>query len=212
LYANCLHWFCKQLVKNKVSFASIPTVGSTVDVIHSIVTYGHDVLRHKAKPVTEITPAMRQLVQDMLESMHAARGVGLAAEQIGREEALCVIDVSPQSEKPDCVAANAAIGMPLVMFNPAIMSSTGRQRNEEGCLSFPEISAPITRAAEVTATYMDLNGKTQTVTAQGLLARAIQHELDHLNGVLLVDRMTPMQRISMSGQLKRLQRDSRAES
>ena len=83
-------------------------------MIHIIVTFGTDVLRHKAKPVVVITDELRSLVRDMLESMHAARGVGLAAEQIGHEEAVCVIDVPAEAEKPDCVAANAAVKMPLV--------------------------------------------------------------------------------------------------
>ena len=178
-------------------------------MVHAIVTYGQDILRHKARPVTEITGALRDLARDMIESMHAARGVGLAAEQIGREEAVCVVDVPPQAEKPDCVTANAAIRMPLVMFNPAIAATEGRQRNEEGCLSFPDISAPVTRAAKVTVTYLDTGGKPQTITAQGLLARAILHEVDHLNGVLLVDRMSPMQRLAVAGKLKRLQQEAR---
>lgn len=177
-------------------------------MVHAIVTYGNDVLRRKAKPVAAITAALRELARDMLDSMHAARGVGLAAEQIGREEAVCVVDVPAESEKPDCVAANAAVRMPLVMFNPVIVATEGRQRNEEGCLSFPDISAPITRAVKVAATYLDADGKPQSITAQGLLARAILHEVDHLNGVLLVDRMSPMQRLAVAGKLKRLQQEA----
>ena len=178
-------------------------------MVHAIVTYGNEILRRKARPVAAITAPLRDLVRDMLETMHAARGVGLAAEQVGREEAVCVIDVPADAEKPDCVAANAAIRMPLVMFNPAIGPTEGHQRNEEGCLSFPDISAPVTRAAKVSVDYLDLDGKPQRVTAQGLLARAILHEVDHLNGVLLVDRLSPMQRIAVAGRLKRLQQESR---
>lgn len=178
-------------------------------MVHDIVTYGKDVLRHKARPVPSVTKEILTLVRDMLETMHAARGVGLAAEQIGREESVCVIDVPVDAEKPECVAANAIIPMPLVMLNPVIGTTTGQQRNEEGCLSFPDISVPITRPLQATVTYMDLDGKTQTATAQGLLARAILHESDHLNGVLLVDRMSPMQRLSVAGKLKRLQAESK---
>lgn len=179
--------------------------------VHRIVTFGKDVLRKPARPVQAVTRDLRALASEMLESMRAVRGVGLAAQQIGREEAVCVIDVPAESEKPDCVSFNAAIAMPLIMFNPAITASSGRQRNEEGCLSFPEISAPITRALEVSASYMDLDGKMQTIAARGLLARAIQHEVDHLNGVLLVDRMSPVQRLTIAGRLKRLQQESRGE-
>lgn len=175
-------------------------------MILPVVTYGNEVLRQKAVPVAQITEAVRQLVSDMLESMYAAKGVGLAAEQVGRTEAVCVIDVPRDAEKDACREFNAGITMPLVLINPEIVAAEGKQRNEEGCLSFPEIGAPITRADTVTVTFLDLEGCRQTVTARGLLSRAIQHETDHLNGVLLVDRMSPMQRMSVSGQLKRLQK------
>ncbi len=175
-------------------------------MILPVVTYGNEVLRQKAVTVAEITASVRQLVSDMLESMYAAKGVGLAAEQVGRTEAVCVIDVPREAEKEACRAFNAAVDMPLILINPEIVASEGKQRNEEGCLSFPEIGAPITRADTVTVSYLDLEGRRQTATARGLLSRAIQHETDHLNGVLLVDRMSPMQKMSVSGQLKRLQR------
>ena len=175
-------------------------------MVHSVVTYGHEVLRQKATPVATVSESVRQLVQDMLDSMYASKGVGLAAEQIGRTECVCVIDVPHDAEKEECRATNAAVPMPLVLINPEITAREGKQRNDEGCLSFPDISAPITRADKVTVTFMDLNGARQTVTARGLLSRAIQHETDHLNGVLLVDKMSPMQKMSVSGQLKRLQK------
>lgn len=173
-------------------------------MVQKIVCYGEAPLREKSVPVTQITPEIRQLVDDMIETMRTACGVGLAAEQIGRQEAVCVIDVPSASEKPACAAFNAAIAMPLVMLNPELSEPKGKQRDEEGCLSFPDISVPVTRANQIIATYTDLEGTRQTITAQGLLARAIQHECDHLNGVLLVDRMSTMQRMSVAGQLRRL--------
>ena len=173
-------------------------------MVQKIVCFGEEPLRVKAVPVTQITPEIRQLVADMLETMKAARGVGLAAEQIGRQEAVCVIDVPANAEKPECVAFNAPVAMPLILLNPEVSDPRGKQRDEEGCLSFPEISVPVTRASQVTATYTDLEGSRRTITAQGLLARAIQHECDHLNGVLLVDRMSTLQRMSVAGQLRRL--------
>jgi peptide deformylase len=179
-------------------------------VILPVVKYGDEVLRQKAVPVAGITDDVRQLVSNMLESMYASKGVGLAAEQVGRTESVCVIDVPSDAEKEACRAENAAVAMPLVLINPEILASEGKQRNEEGCLSFPEIGAPITRADKVTVTYLDLQGVRQTVTARGLLSRAIQHETDHLNGVLLVDRMSTMQKMSVSGQLKRLQKAAKA--
>ena len=180
-------------------------------MIYPVVTFGHEILRQKAVPVAEVNEAVRQLVRDMLESMYAAKGVGLAAEQVGRTESVCVIDVPRDAEKEACREENAAVPMPLVLINPEIIAAEGKQRNEEGCLSFPEIGAPISRADRVTVSFTDLDGKRQTVSARGLLSRAIQHETDHLNGVLLVDRMTPLQRLSVAGQLKRLQKAAQTE-
>lgn len=174
-------------------------------MIYSVLTFGVEVLRQKATPVAEVTDEVRKLVLNMLETMYAAKGVGLAAEQVGCTECVCVIDVPMDAEKEECRADNASIAMPLVLINPEILASEGKQRNEEGCLSFPDINAPITRANQVTVTYLDIKGHRQTVTAKGLLARAIQHEIDHLNGILLVDKMSPMQKLSVSGQLRRLQ-------
>ena len=173
-------------------------------MVHQVVLFGEDALRVKAVPVTAITEEIRQLVADMLETMHAARGVGLAAEQIGRQESVCVIDVPPDAEKPGCQAFNAAVAMPLVMLNPEITDPVGKQRDEEGCLSFPDLSVPLTRANQVTVAYTDLDGNRQKITVQGLLARAVQHECDHLNGVLLADRMSAVQRLAVAGQLRRL--------
>lgn len=177
-------------------------------MIYPVVKFGKDVLRQKATPVAEVNDTIRQLAHDMLESMYASKGVGLAAEQVGRTERLCVIDVPRDAEKEDCREENAAIPMPLVLINPEIIAAEGKQRNEEGCLSFPDISAPITRADKVTVTYTDLNGQRQTATARGLLSRAIQHETDHLEGVLLVDKMSALQKMSVAGQLKRLQKQA----
>lgn len=175
-------------------------------MVQKVVKFGEDSLRCPAVPVTEITPEIRQIVQDMLETMQAARGVGLAAEQIGRKESICVIHIPDDSEKPDCAAFNKPVAMPLVMLNPEVTDPKGKQRDDEGCLSFPDISIPITRANQITVTFTDIEGTRRTVSAQGLLARAIQHENDHLNGVLLVDRMSAMQRISVAGQLRRLRK------
>ena len=178
-------------------------------MIHPIVTFGNEVLRQKATPVTEVTDAVRKLAMDMLETMYAAKGLGLAAEQIGRTECMCVIDVPLEVEKEACREANASVAMPLVLINPEIIAHEGKQRNDEGCLSFPDIGASITRANQVTVTFIALTGERQAVTAHGLLARAIQHEVDHLNGVLLVDKMSAMQKLSVAGQLKRLQARSK---
>lgn len=175
-------------------------------MLMQVVTYGNAVLREKAVQVDEITDGIRSLARDMLESMYASRGVGLAAEQVGRRESLCVIDVPPDAEKDECRAENAAVEMPLAMVNPEIVAAEGSQRDEEGCLSFPDIIAQVTRADKVTVAYTGLDGERRQASARGLLARAIQHEIDHLNGVLLVDKMSAMQKMAVSGKLKRLQK------
>lgn len=170
-----------------------------------IVKFGGAVLREHAVPVADIDGKVKKLASDMLESMYAAKGVGLAAEQVARTERMCVIDVPKDCEKEPYRESNAAaVKMPMVLINPEIISKEGTQRNEEGCLSFPQIGVPITRANTVTVTYLDLAGMRQTVTASGLLARAIQHEIDHLDGILLVDKMSQMQRVSIAGKLRRL--------
>ncbi|MBP5320051.1 MAG: peptide deformylase [Kiritimatiellae bacterium] len=174
-------------------------------MILTITKYGQSVLRQKAQPVAAVTDEIRKLAGDMLETMYAAKGVGLAAEQVGRTERICVIDVPKEAEKEPYRETNAVVKMPLVLINPEIIGKEGRQRNEEGCLSFPDIGAPITRANKVTVRYLDLDGNERTETVYGLLARAVQHETDHLDGVLLVDRMSSLQKMSIAGQLRRLQ-------
>ncbi len=178
-------------------------------MIYPIVTYGNEALRTKSTPVADIDDDIRKLAEDMLETMYASHGVGLASEQVGRSESICVIDIPPDAEKEACREANAAVEMPLVLINPQIIAAEGEQRDEEGCLSFPQISVQVTRANQVTASFSTLNGERKTITVCGLLARAIQHELDHLNSVLLVDRMNPVQKMAVSGKLKRLQRQNR---
>ena len=173
---------------------------------YEIVKFGTDALRAKSEAVGEITDEIRKLAADMVETMHDAGGVGLAAEQVGRTERICVIDVPADAEKKECVEFNAAIPMPLVLVDPEIKElSKATQRGNEGCLSFPEIFAQITRANEVLVEYTDLDGVRRSARARGLLARAIQHECDHLDGVLLVDRRSTVQRISVGGRLRRLQ-------
>ncbi|MFC1498203.1 peptide deformylase [Verrucomicrobiota bacterium] len=170
---------------------------------YDIITYGDPVLRQKASPVEEIDDGIRQLSQDMLEAMYAKNGLGLAAEQIGRTEAISVIDVK---QEDDAAHDNPNIPMPLVVINPTIIEMSGEETGQEGCLSFPEIYVSIKRAAEVTFTFLDLDGNEQTLKVKGLLARVVQHEVDHLNGFLLVDRMSAVQKVAVAGKLKRLKK------
>ena len=168
---------------------------------YEVVIYGDERLREKAEPVAAVTGEIRSLAKDMLDAMYRSNGLGLAAEQVGRRESVCVFHIPTDPEGPPLPAK-----MPLVMINPRITHSEGEQVGQEGCLSFPEIFVNVKRFERVTAAYMDLEGKELSVTAGGLLSRAIQHELDHLNGILLVDRMSVVQKVAVAGKLKRLKR------
>lgn len=179
-----------------------------------IRTYGDPVLRQKAQSVTALTDALRQLADDMLETMYAVRGLGLAAQQVGETCALCVVDVPPalDVEEENGPRLNPDVNMPLILFNPVIRTESAEKITcEEGCLSFPDIQTPIRRASEVVVGFMDRDGREREVKVRGWVARAIQHELDHLQGILMVDRMSPVKKISLSGQLKRLKKETLAE-
>lgn len=171
-----------------------------------VVTYGAEVLREKAEPVAAITPEIRALVADMIETMRAENGVGLAAEQIGRREAICVVEVPADYDKDaDGIRLHPDVPMPWVLINPVIVAASKEKESaEEGCLSFPGIFVPVTRPVEVTVRWMDLNGATREKRIRKFLARAVQHEIDHLNGILLVDRMSAAKRIALRGALRKL--------
>ncbi len=173
-----------------------------------IVKYGDPVLREKAQPVAVVTDELRQLAADMIAAMHRARGVGLAAEQVGRTEKICVIDIPEGCENEEDELFNAPVPMPLILFNPEIVSQEGTQRDKEGCLSFPGIGGSITRAAQVTCQYLDENNMPQMVAARGFLARALQHEIDHLNGILYVDHMSAVERLEYADKLKKLSKSN----
>ena len=175
-------------------------------MVLEVVKYGSDILREKARRVPLVTDELRALAADMIETMHAAKGVGLAAEQIGRTESLCVIDIPSGCEDDKAVEAfNASqVSMPLVMFNPEVIATAGEQFGKEGCLSFPSVGGTVTRPAEVTFQYQDASGRPQMATAKGFLARAVMHETDHLAGVLYIDRMNDSERAAVAGRLKKL--------
>ena len=176
-------------------------------MIYDIVAYGQPVLREKAVPVKEVDDTIRTLAQDMLETMRAYNGIGLAAEQISRTESICVIDLTPADERDDFDSKdNPDVAMPLVLVNPVIVASAGEKVGQEGCLSFPDTYVDVRRAEEDTVKYLSLNNEPVEVSATGLLARAIQHEIDHLHGILIVDRMSATQKVTQAGKLKRLSR------
>lgn len=141
--------------------------------------YPAEVLRQTAKKVSRVDVAMRKLAQDMLETMYAYNGVGLAAPQVGVSKRLMVIDVSGEDEP----------NKPIVFINPEIVEKEGELIGTEGCLSFPGVFFEVKRFNKVTVKYTNLSGKEQRLTAEGnLLCRAVQHELDHLNGELFIDK------------------------
>lgn len=173
-------------------------------MILQICKYGEKVLREKATPVTAVTDELRILASDMLETMRKARGVGLAAQQVGRTERMCVIEIPEGCDEPEDELFNAPVTMPLKLFNPEIIAKEGSQHDKEGCLSFPGVGGSVTRAQQVTCQYLDENNRPQIITARGFLARALQHEIDHLNGILYVDHLSALERLSFATKLKKL--------
>lgn len=178
-----------------------------------ITTYGNPVLRQKSEPVAEVTDELRALADRMFGLMYSAEGIGLAAEQIGRTESLFVLDVPARADQDEQGRPlNPGVNMPMAVFNPELIgASEETDVMEEGCLSFPGVQVAVTRPKEVVLRYLDRDGKKQTLSAKGLLARAIQHENDHLNGVLLVDHMNVGEKILNFRKLGRLMRDNKKE-
>jgi len=183
-------------------------------VILQILDYGDPILRAKGKPIENIDDRIRELAANMIETMHAANGVGLAAQQIGEALQLTVLDVSLVEDRPSTLKLDAKdvdpkAAMPLVLINPEIELRGANEVGVEGCLSFPEITGDIERAKSVIARAQTLEGGTIEIEASGFLARAIQHEGDHLNGILFIDRMNSAAKAALSSRLKRLQKETR---
>jgi peptide deformylase len=179
----------------------------------AILQYGDPVLRAKGKRVERIDDHIREMAENMIETMRAANGVGLAAQQVGEAIQLTVIDVSQSEDRPSGIKLNGKevdleSVMPLVLINPHVELDAETERATEGCLSFPEITGEIERATSITVRAQNLAGEMAEIEARGLLARAIQHEVDHLNGVLFIDRMSSAAKVSLSSRLKRLQKET----
>ena len=169
-----------------------------------VYKYGEAVLREKAQSVPVVTDELLALADEMIATMHASKGVGLAAQQVGHLEKMCVIDIPEGCEEQEDEIFNAPIPMPLRLFNPEIVAQEGSQRDKEGCLSFPGIGGSVTRAAQVTCQYLDAENRPQMITVRGFLARALQHEIDHLNGILYVDHLSAVERLSFAAKLKKM--------
>ena len=180
----------------------------------SILQYGNPILRAKGKRIEKIDDHIRKLAANMVETMHAANGIGLAAQQVGEALQLTVIDISQIEDRPSEMKlkgndVDPKAAMPLILINPEITLNEKTVVETEGCLSFPEITGEIARAKSVVARAQTLEGDTIEIEAGGLLARAIQHEIDHLNGILFIDRMSSAAKAALSSRLKRLQKETR---
>ena len=160
--------------------------------------YGDPVLRKRAEPVAEITEAERQLAEQMLETLHATgNGIGLAATQVGILKRLIIVDIGEEDDEDYA---------PLVLFNPELLSSEGEIVAEEGCLSIPDVTADVKRPEKIVVEGIDAENESIRIEADGLLARVLQHEIDHLNGVLFIDRISGLKRRLLSDELTRLQK------
>ena len=163
-------------------------------MVYSIVKFGDPVLENPAEPVTAFDGDLRKLIADMFESMYAAQGVGLAAPQIGIAKRIAVIDTTFK-EDPEAK---------LVLVNPVIVHAEGKQKSSEGCLSLPEFRENVTRAQKVTVRAQDINGKWYEETGEDLLARALLHETDHLNGKLYISHISALKRDLMKRKIRKL--------
>jgi peptide deformylase len=178
-------------------------------MVLQITQYGNPVLRRKCSKIEEVDESIRKLAEDMIETMVDANGVGLAAPQIGEDIRMAVVDVSHDPECISFLKVNGADAkmedvMPLVFINPELELDGPRETDTEGCLSIHDIQAKVRRPSIVKATLPQLDGSVIELESDGLLARALQHEVDHLNGILFVDRISPAAKLSVKRKLKRL--------
>ena len=165
-------------------------------MLRPLVRYGEAGLQTPAAPVDAIDDHLQRLIDDMIETMYAAPGIGLAAPQIGVARRVCVIDLSGGKRGGDL----------LTLLNPEFIEREGMQLEEEGCLSLPGFNATVARPARVVVRAMDRDGKERTIEGTGLLARALQHEIDHLEGRLFIDRLRGIKRDIIVRKIKKLQR------
>jgi len=166
-------------------------------MVRTILKYGEPVLEEVAERVTEFdTPELRNLIADMWETMYAAKGVGLAAPQIGSNKRISVIDTSVGEDE----------SKKIVIINPEVTFREGKQTGEEGCLSIPGFREPVTRASRVKVRAQNEKGETIELDGEELLARAFEHEIDHLNGVLFINHLSALKRDIIRRKIKKLQR------
>ncbi|HUN83861.1 MAG TPA: peptide deformylase [Terracidiphilus sp.] len=169
----------------------------TEEMILTIVKYPEPVLRQPGEPVTEFNDELRKFVADLFETMYASQGIGLAAQQVGVAKRVTVIDLS-QGKDP---------AQKLVLVNPEVIYREGKQYEEEGCLSFPEIREKVSRAAKVRIRAQNEHGKWFEMDGEELLSRAFQHEIDHLDGTLFIFRMSALKRDLVLRKIRKMQRE-----
>jgi peptide deformylase len=158
-----------------------------------ILKYGHPVLAKPAEPIQEIDAEILNLAQDMVETMHTAPGIGLAAPQVNASRRLITVDLSV-GERPEDL---------IILINPELISQEGEIVSEEGCLSVPDIQEKVTRPRKVTVRGLDIRGKDRIIQAEELLARVFCHEIDHLNGKLFIERLSPLKKALVKKTLKK---------
>jgi peptide deformylase len=169
-------------------------------MVREIVIWPDPVLKKKAASVAQVTDATRTLIRDMFETMYAADGVGLAAPQVGVLQRVIVLDTTPRQPE----------SKPIAMVNPVIVVTEGRTTYTEGCLSIPGEAEEVERAAKITVQFLDTEGKEQQLECEGLLAIAVQHETDHLNGTMFVDHLSSLKRDLIRKRMKRLKEEQAA--
>ncbi len=181
-----------------------------------IVKYGDPVLRQRGDQITEITPEITKLIDDMMDTMRDAEGIGLAAQQIGKAIQLTVLDVTEVSDRPSSMSIDGEDvelkdHMPMVLINPELTLTGKREEGPEGCLSFPEIYEEVIRPVDVEVKALNGKGESVHFKAGGLLSRCIQHETDHLNGILFIDRMSREAKFHVKEEVDQLFEETREE-
>ena len=184
-------------------------------MILEVLQYGHPALRQKGAKIETYNAELKRLVGDMFETMYAAKGIGLAAQQVGHALQLTVIDVRAATDRPSTIEVNGQPAdvldhMPLVLINPEIRPVGEPAVGTEGCLSFPEVFADIARPEFVEVHALNEKGKPISFGAGGLLSRAVQHEVDHLRGILFIDRMDKKSKEELRPELEELQAETKA--
>ena len=178
-----------------------------------ITQYEEPILRTKGKKITAFDSSLRDLVQEMVETMNAANGIGIAAQQIGRDLQLCIVDIGECEPDFDYILDGRSppldLIMPMAIANPELEYSEGETTvYEEGCLSFPDIRGDVKRPAAVRLRYQDIDGNPHVLECDGIFARCIQHEVDHLNGILFIDRMSKKTLRKLESQLTALKEET----